>query len=174
MDFLDDHLKKAYFYRVFWAFSILFVFLFFCFYFSNIKKTKTKKMQLSFRKPHFWHPQNVAKKKTIFWHNVTLFVFSKIPKKHYKNGETVRKKNLDQFLTLSLDQFLTLKPPNLGPINFTTYYIYIKRKIAKKISIASDFRSQGKIARAFWGGKGRFLGPKNCCDFFTCVRTSQS
>ena len=77
-------------------------------------------MQFSFWKPHFWHPQNFAK--TLFWHNVTLFVFSKIPQKHYKNGRGGKqwKKNLDQFLTLNLDQFLTLKPPNLEPaFNFT-------------------------------------------------------
>ena len=64
-------------------------------------------MQFSFRKPHFWHPQNCAE--TLFWHNVTLFVFSKIPKKHYKIGED--SENLDQFLTLDLDQFLTLENP---------------------------------------------------------------
>ena len=86
-------------------------------------------MQFSFRKPHFWHPPNFAK--TLFWHTVALFVFLKIPQKHYKIGENKKKKkkkkNLDQFLTLNLDQFLTLKPPNLGPVfNFTAYiYIYI-------------------------------------------------
>ena len=79
-------------------------------------------MQFSHRKPHFWHPQNFAKK-TLFWHNVTLCVFKNIPPKHYKNGETV--KDLDQFLTLSLDQFLTLSPPNLGPVLTLQHYIYI-------------------------------------------------
>ena len=71
-------------------------------------------MQFSFRKPHFWHPPNFAK--TLFWHTVALFVFLKMPKKHYKNGEKQWKKNLDHFLTLNLDHFLTLKPPNLGPL----------------------------------------------------------
>ena len=82
-------------------------------------------MQFSFQKPHFWHPPNFAK--TLFWHTVALFVFLKMPKKHYKTGEKQWKKNLDQFLTLNLDQFLTLKPPNLGPVfNFTAYiYIYV-------------------------------------------------
>ena len=60
-------------------------------------------MQCSFRKPHFGHPQNFAK--TLFWHNVTLFVFSEMPQNTIKIGKTV--KNLDQFLTLNLDQFLT-------------------------------------------------------------------
>ena len=73
-------------------------------------------MQFSFRKPHFWHPPNFAK--TLFWHTVALFVFLKMPKKHYKTGEKQWKKNLDQFLTLNLDQFLTLKPPNLGPVHW--------------------------------------------------------
>ena len=80
-------------------------------------------MQLSFRKPHFWHPPNLAK--TLFWHIVALFVFLKMLKKHYKTGEKQWKKNLDQFLTLNLDQFLTLKPPNLGPVFNFTAYIYI-------------------------------------------------
>ena len=77
-------------------------------------------MQFSFRKPHFWHPQNFAK--TLFWHNVTLFAFPKLPPKHYKNGQAV--KNSDQFLTLDLDQFLTLETPNLGPV-LTLQHIYI-------------------------------------------------
>ena len=46
-------------------------------------------MQFSFRKPHFWHPQNFAK--TLFWHSVTLFAFSKIPKNTTKMGNTVKK-----------------------------------------------------------------------------------
>ena len=80
-------------------------------------------MQFSFRKPHFWHSQNFAK--TLFWHTVALFVFQKMPKKHYKTGEKTAKKNLDQFLTLDLDQFLTLETPNLGPVFNSTAYIYI-------------------------------------------------
>ena len=79
-------------------------------------------MQFSFRKPHFWHPQNFAK--TLFWHSVTLFVFSKMPKNTIKLGKN-SKKNLDQFLTLDLDQFLTLETPNLGPVFNSTAYIYI-------------------------------------------------
>ena len=59
-------------------------------------------MQFSFRKPHFWHPQNLAKKNTFLAQCDTICVYKHTPK-HYKNGETV--KNLDQFLTLSLDQF---------------------------------------------------------------------
>ena len=80
-------------------------------------------MQFSFRKPHFWHPPNFAK--TLFWHTVALFVFLKMPKKHYKIGEKTANKNLDQFLTLDLDQFLTLETPNLGPAFNSTAYIYI-------------------------------------------------
>ena len=79
-------------------------------------------MQFSFRKPHFWHSQNFAK--TLFWHTVALFVFLKMPKKHYKTGEKTAKQNLDQFLTLDLDQFLTLETPNLGPVFNSTAYIY--------------------------------------------------
>ena len=89
-------------------------------------------MQFSFRKPHFWHPPNFAK--TLFWHTVALFVFLKMPKKHYKNGEKQWRKNLDHFLTLNLDHFLTLKPPNLGPDNNFTAYIYIHLKISRRRS----------------------------------------
>ena len=60
-------------------------------------------MLVYFRKPHFWHPKILKKKHTLFWHNVTLFVFINIPKKHDKNGEN--SENVDQLLTLSLDQF---------------------------------------------------------------------
>ena len=98
-------------------FSIFF-FFFFCFYFSNIRKNKNA---IFFSKSSFWDPPNFAK--TLFWHNVTLFVLSKMPPKHYKLGKT--SKNLDQFLTYSLDQFLTYKRPNLGPVFNSTAYIYI-------------------------------------------------
>ena len=44
-----------------------------------------------------------------------------MPKKRYKNGETV--KNLDQFLTLNLDQFFNFKNPQILDqfFNFTAY-----------------------------------------------------
>ena len=71
-------------------------------------------MQFSFRKPYFWHPPNFAK--TLFWHTVALFVFLKMPKKHYKTREKQQK---------NLDQFLTLETPNLGPVFNSTAYIYI-------------------------------------------------
>ena len=82
-------------------------------------------MQISFQKPHFWHPQNFAK--ALFWHNVTLFVFSKMPPQPYKIGEKQWNKNLDHFLTLNLDHFLTLKRAKIGPLfNFTAYiYVYL-------------------------------------------------
>ena len=59
---------------------------------------------------------------------MTLFVFQKRPKKHYKIGEE-QQKNLERFLTYSLDQFLTYKTPNLGPVfNFTAYiYMWLVR-----------------------------------------------
>ena len=79
-------MKKAQQTPIFIGFFGLFHFVcfsFFCFYFSNIKKTKTKNA-IFFSKTSFWHPQNFAK--TLVWHNVTLFVFSKMPPKHYKNG----------------------------------------------------------------------------------------
>ena len=79
-------------------------------------------MQFSFWKPHFWHPSNFAK--TLFWHTVALFVFLKMPKKHYKTGEK-QQKQIGPVLTLDLDQFLTLETPNLGPVFNSTAYIYM-------------------------------------------------
>ena len=118
--FLDDHLKKTIFIGFWGLFHFLF-FSFFCFYFSNIKKEKTKNA-IFFSKPSFLTSPKFCK--TLFWHIVALFLFLKMPRKHYKTGEKQWKKNLDQFLTLSLDQFLTLKPPNLGPVFNFTAYIY--------------------------------------------------
>ena len=60
-------------------------------------------MQFSFRKPHFWHPPNFAKKNTILAQCDTICVF-KNTQKHHKHGKH-NEKNLDQFLTLDLDQF---------------------------------------------------------------------
>ena len=126
--FLDDHLKtKTIFIGSFGLFH--FFFSFFCFYFSNIKKEKTKNPTF-FSKTSFLITQNFAK--TLFWHTVTLFVFLKMPPKHYKLGKTAKKK-LDQFLTYSLDQFLytynldqflSYKTPNLGPACNSSLYIY--------------------------------------------------
>ena len=101
-------------------------------------------MQFSFRKPHFWHPQNLAK--TLFWHNVTLFVFSKIP-------QNTAVKNLDQFLTLNLDQFLTLKPPNLGPVfNFTAcIYIYMLLCLKMGCSFPRCIRECPRLCVRKWG-----------------------
>ena len=77
-------------------------------------------MQLLFEHLIFDIQTNFAK--TLFWHNVTLFVLLNMPPKHYKNGKTV---NLEQFLTYSLDQFLTYKHPNLGPNFISTAHIYM-------------------------------------------------
>ena len=82
-------------------------------------------MQAPIRNPHFWHPDNFAKKKKhYFGTSDTICVFEHAPKNYTYIREKRRKKNLDQFLTLSLDQFWTLKPPNLGPI-FKLYSIYL-------------------------------------------------
>ena len=54
----------------------------------------------------------ILQKKTLFWHNVTLFVFSKIPKKHYKNGgETVEKKKLGPVFNTRLGPVFNARNP---------------------------------------------------------------
>ena len=70
--FLDDHLKKHYIIGPFGLFPFCFLFCFFFLFLclQHRKDKQTHKMQLSFRKPHFWHP-NILSKKTLFWHDVT-------------------------------------------------------------------------------------------------------
>ena len=107
----------------FWAFFEIFFFHFFhvfSFSFSNIKKTKTKSAHF-FSKTLFLTPWQTAKK--IFSHTYTLFVFFKIPKKHYKTGEKQAKKNLGPHFDATLDHILTQKTPNLGPHFDSTAYL---------------------------------------------------
>ena len=74
--FLDDHLKKSYFYRVFWPFPFsVFSFLFLV---HQHKKKKKQKCNFLFEYLFFDIPQILQK--TLFWHTVTLFVFLKMPK----------------------------------------------------------------------------------------------
>ena len=54
---------------------------------------------------------------------MTLFAFSKIPQKHYKNGENSDK--LGPVSNTRLGPVLTLETPNLGPVFNSTAYIYI-------------------------------------------------
>ena len=103
----------------------LFHFLFFCFYYSNIKKEKTKNA-IFFSKTSFLTSPKFCRN-TILAQCDTICVF-KNTQKHCRNGgKTVKKKNLDRFLTLDVDQFLTLETPNLGPAFNSTVcrYIYI-------------------------------------------------
>ena len=113
--------KKPYFYRVFWPFPFC-LFFFLLFLFFQHKKDKNKKCNFLFENLIFDIPKILQKHYfCTMWH---YLCFQKCPKKHYKNGKTM-KKNLDHFLTLNLDHFLTLKPPNLGPLFNFTQHIYI-------------------------------------------------
>ena len=64
---------------------------------------------------------------------VALFVFSKIPKKHYKNRGKPVKQKLGPVFNFKLGPVFNFKTPNLGPVfNFTAHiymyiYIYIHR-----------------------------------------------
>ena len=42
--------------------------------------------------------------------------------------------------------------------------LFLEKSAKKNRTIASDFPSQGEVARAFWG-EGQFEGPKNRCGF---------
>ena len=75
--FLDDHLKKTYFYRVFWPFPFSF-FSFFCFYFSNIKKEKIKNA-IFFSKTSFLTSPKFYKN-TVLTHCDTICVSKNAPK----------------------------------------------------------------------------------------------
>ena len=117
--FLHKHPKNTIFLGFFWNFLFPF-FHVFSFSFSNIKKTKTKSAHF-FSKTLFLTPWQTAKK--LFSHPYTLFVFFKIPKKHYKTGEKQAKKNLGPSFDATLDQVLTQKNPNLGPSFDSTAYM---------------------------------------------------
>ena len=82
--------KETIFIGSFWPFPFSFFFNFFYFYFSNIKKEKTKNA-IFFSKTSFLTSPKFCPNKTLFWHNVTLFVFSKIPENTIKMGKTVKK-----------------------------------------------------------------------------------
>ena len=113
----------------FWAFFEIFLFHVFhvlSFSFSNMKKTKTKSAHF-FSKTLFLTPWQTAKK--LFSHPYTLFVFFKIPKKHYKTGEKQANKNLGPGFDATLDQVLTQRTPNPGPGFDSTAYIYICRRV---------------------------------------------
>ena len=109
--FLHKHPKNTIFLGFFWNFLFPF-FSCFLFFFLQHKKDKNKKCTFFFENP-FLTPWQTAKK--LFSHPYTLFVFFKIPKKHYKTGEKQAKKNLGPSFDATLDQVLTQKTPNLGP-----------------------------------------------------------
>ena len=122
---LDDHLQNN---TAFIGCLSLFPFCcfsFFCFPFSNTRMTK-QNIQFSFRKSHFWHPNNFAKTLLGRAQIDTMCVFFlNVHKQHFWNKGKQWGKNLDQFLTYSLDQFLRHKPSNLGPVFNSTVHIYI-------------------------------------------------
>ena len=118
--FLHKHPKTLFF----WAFFEFFHFFHvFSFSFSNIKKTKTKSAHF-FSNTLFLTPWQTAKK--LFSHPYTLFVFFKIPKKHYKIGENKQKKILDQVLTQPWTKFWLKKPQIVDQVLALQHiYIYI-------------------------------------------------
>ena len=92
--------KTLFFWVFFWNFRFP-VFSCFLFFFLQHKKDKNKKCTFFFENPFFWQPDKLPKK---FSHPYTLFVFFKIPKKHYKIGEKQAKKNLGPSFDATLDQ----------------------------------------------------------------------
>ena len=115
--FLDDNLKNN-FIGFFGLFHFV-CFSFFCFYFSNIKE-RQKKCNFPFQKPHFWHPQNFANKKSkhyfgTMWH---YLCFQKCPKNTIKLGKTV-KINLDHFFNFKLGPLFNFN--SRTPKSWTTF-----------------------------------------------------
>ena len=116
--FLDDHLKKHYFYT-FFAFSILFLSFLFLLQQHKIDKIKNA---IFFSKTSFWHPDNFVK--TLFWHKLTLFVFLKHAPKNYKMGKAV--KNGPVFNTTLGPVLISKTPKSWTSFNSTAcIYIYI-------------------------------------------------
>ena len=120
-NFFTTTQKTLFFWAFFWNFPFP-CFSCFVFFFFQHEKDKNKKCTFFFENP-FLTPWQTAKK--LFSHPYTLFVFFKIPKKHYKTGEKQAKKNLGPGFDATLDQVLTQKTPNLGPGFDSTAYIYI-------------------------------------------------
>ena len=116
--FLRKHPKTLFFW-VFLTFSFS-IFSCFLFFFLQHKKTKTKSAHF-FSKTFFLTPWQTAQK--LFSHPYTLFVFFKIPKKHYKTGEK-QEKSWTKFWR-NLGPSFDSKTPNLGPSFDSTAYIYI-------------------------------------------------
>ena len=118
--FFTNTQKTQFFWVFFWNFLFPF-FSCFSFSFSTIKKTKTKSAHF-FSKTLFLTPWQTAKK--LFSHPYTLFVFFKIPKKHYKIRENKQKKSWTKFWR-NLGPSFDSKTPNLGPSFDSTAHIYI-------------------------------------------------
>ena len=136
--FLHKHPKNTIFLGFFW--NCLFPFFScFLFSFSNIKKTKTKSAHF-FSKTLFLTPWQTAKK--LFSHPYTLFVFFKIPKKHYKTGEKQAKKILDQVLTQPWPSFDSKNPKSWT--KFWLYSIYLSLSLATA-NLHSDPRNAARL-----------------------------
>ena len=123
--FLHNHPKTLFF----WAFFEIFLFHFFhgfSFSFSNIQKTKTKSAHF-FSKTLFLTPWQTAKK--IFSHPYTLFVFFKMPKKHYKTGENKQKKSWTKFWRNLGPSFDSKKPKSWTKFWLYSIYIYMRCEV---------------------------------------------
>ena len=148
--------KKHYFSGLFFEIFFFHFFHVFSFSFSNIKKTKTKSAHFFFENPFFDTLTNCQK---IFSHTYTLFVFFKIPKKHYKTGEKQAKKNLGPSFDATLDQVLTQKTPNLGPGFDSTAYMYIYIYIyiyGAKTSFSAYNKAANLILVGDWQQKSQY------------------
>ena len=112
---------------IFIGFGGLFHFICFSFFLFLVlqhKKDKKTKNAIFISKTSFLTSPKFCKN-TILAQCDTICVY-KHTKKHYKNGETVKKK-LGPVFNFKLGSIFNLKPPNLGPLfNFTAYiYIYV-------------------------------------------------
>ena len=119
--------KKPFFFTTsFCNFIFPFFSCFLLFHFQH-KIDKNKKCTFFFeKKTLFWHPDKLPK--NIFAPLHTICVF-KIPKKHYKTGET-SKKILDQVLTQPWTKFWFKKPQILDQVlTLQHIYIYMRCKV---------------------------------------------
>ena len=101
------------------------IFSYFLFFFLQHKKDKNKKCTFFFENP-FLTPWQTAKK--LFSHPYTLFVFFKIPKKHYKIGENKQKKSWTKFWRNLGPSFDSKNPKSWTKFWLYSTYIYTHRE----------------------------------------------
>ena len=124
--FDHNHPKNTIFLIFVWNFRFpCFLFSYFLFSFSNIKR-QNQKCRCFYRRPIFWHPDNLPK--NFFSHPYTLFVLFKITKNTINWGKTSKNKSWTKFWRNLGPSFDSKKPKSWTKFWLYSGYIYIYRE----------------------------------------------